>query len=325
VRLRRAPLAAVLAIGLIIIVPAEGVAADPQPTIRQAKAKLEKLNDKADKVVDRYNTATENFKAAKKRYDKLNTSYKRKLATVAELREQVVSMAVDGYKVGRDLTTMPTFITSDRPDDLLYQMALSDQLTAERTSRLAAFDRENRGLKAERDKAEKALAQADEERDKIRKERAEIEKLIKEQKKLLDRLGAYRAGDPNSTGIKYTGPASGDAAKVLQFAYAQVGKPYQFGGTGPGGWDCSGLTQAAWRAAGVNLPRTTWQQWAWGASRRVPLDQLQPGDLVFSEGLGHVSIYAGNGKIVHAPQTGDVVKVVTLASYGRRLVGAVRP
>src|SRR5690606_3452154 len=198
-------------------------------------------------------------------------------------------------------------------------------LTAERTSRLAAFDRENRGLKAERDKAEKALAQADEERDEIRKERAEIEKLIKEQKKLLDGLGAYRAGDPNSTGIKYTGPASGDAAKVLQFAYAQVGKPYQFGGTGPGGWDCSGLTQAAWRAAGVSLPRTTWQQWAWGANRRVSLDALQPGDLIFSEGLGHVSIYAGEGRIVHAPQTGDVVKLVSLSSYGRRLVGAVRP
>ncbi|MDA0635436.1 NlpC/P60 family protein [Nonomuraea sp. MCN248] len=309
----------------LIIVPAGGVLADPQPTISQAKAKLEKLNDKADKVVDRYNTATESYKDAKKRYDKLNDSYKRKLSTVTELRQQVVAMAVNGYQVGRDLTTLPSLVTSDRPDDLLYQMALTGRLSQERAGMLAAFDRENRGLKAERDKAQAALGEADEERDKIRQERAEVEKLVTQQKKLLNRLGAYRAGDPNSTGIKYTGPASGSAAAVLSFAYAQVGKPYQFGGTGPGGWDCSGLTQASWRAAGVSLPRTTWQQWAWGANRRVSLDALQPGDLIFSEGLGHVSIYAGNGKIVHAPQTGDVVKVVALSSYGRRLVGAVRP
>ncbi|MFC7587587.1 C40 family peptidase [Nonomuraea antimicrobica] len=75
----------------------------------------------------------------------------------------------------------------------------------------------------------------------------------------------------------------------------------------------------------MTLPRTTWQQWAWGANRKVDLDDLQPGDLIFSEGLGHVSIYAGNGDIVHAPQTGDVVKVVKLSAYGRNLVGAIRP
>ncbi|MGI5270672.1 NlpC/P60 family protein [Nonomuraea sp. CA-218870] len=317
-------MAAGLVIGLIIV-PAGGVLADPQPTISQAKAKLEKLNDKADKVVDRYNTATESYKDAKKRYDKLDDGYKRKLSTVTELRQQVVAMAVNGYQVGRDLTALPSLVTSDRPDDLLYQMALTGRLSQERAGMLAAFDRENRGLKAERDKAQAALGEADEKRDEIRRERAEVEKLIAQQKKLLNRLGAYRAGDPNSTGIKYTGPASGSAVAVLNFAYAQVGKPYQFGGTGPGGWDCSGLTQASWRAAGVSLPRTTWQQWAWGANRRVSLDALQPGDLIFSEGLGHVSIYAGNGKIVHAPQTGDVVKVVPLSSYGRRLVGAVRP
>lgn len=317
-------MAAGLVIGLVLT-PAGGALADPRPTLGQAKAKLERLNDRADKVVDRYNTATERYKAAKKRYTELNAGYQRKLATVADLRRQVVSMAVGGYQMGRDLTALPTMFVSKNPNDLLYRMALSGQVSRERAEELAAFDRENRGLKAQRDKAEAALAEADQERDAVKKDRAEILKLIAEQKKLLRRLGAYRAGDPNSPGIKYTGPASGNAAAALQFAYAQVGKPYQYGGTGPHGWDCSGLVQASWRAGGVSLPRTTWQQWAWGASRKVPLDALEPGDLIFSEGLGHVSLYAGNGKIVHAPQTGDVVKVVSLSSYGRSLVGAVRP
>ncbi|MEV4564858.1 NlpC/P60 family protein [Nonomuraea sp. NPDC049419] len=299
--------------------------ADPQPTLAQAKAKLEKLNDKADKVVDRYNTATERYKKAKGTYSSLDTSYKRKLATVADLRAQVVGMAVDSYKLGEDITSWPGIFGSNDPQGRLSGLAVAGQLSQERLQKLAAFDRENRGLKIERDKAQKALKAADKERDAVQKERSEILKLIAQQKKLLKKLGAYNPGNPNSTGIKYTGPASGSAAAVLRFAYAQVGKPYVFGGTGPGGYDCSGLTQAAWRAAGVSLPRTTWQQWAWGQSRRVSLDALQPGDLIFSEGLGHVSIYAGNGQIVHAPQTGDVVKVVKLSAYGRNLVGAIRP
>ncbi|TMR96071.1 NlpC/P60 family protein [Nonomuraea basaltis] len=318
------PVAAGIAFGLVL--SSTGAAtADPKPTLSQAKAKLEKLNDKADKVVDRYNTATERYDKAKSTYVKLNDGYKRKLETVADLHEQVVNMAVDTYRLGGDLTTWRGFVSADQPENFLARMALTGQMSQERAEKLAAFDRENRGLKAERDKAQDALEAADKERDEVEKERSEIRKLIAEQKKLLKKLGAYNPGNPNSVGMKYTGPASGNAAAVLQFAFAQVGKPYVYGGTGPGGWDCSGLTQAAWRAGGVSLPRTTWQQWAWGAARKVPIESLQPGDLIFSEGLGHVSIYAGNGQIVHAPQTGDVVKVVKLSAYGRRLMGAIRP
>ncbi|MGW2154336.1 C40 family peptidase [Nonomuraea sp. NPDC001699] len=306
-------------------VPMGAALADPKPTLKQAKAKLEKLNDKADKVVDRYNTATEQYKKAKNAYTKLNDRYKQKLQTVADLRADIIRAAVDSYKMGGDVASLPGLMGADDPENLLAGMAMAGQLSRERLEKLAAFDRENKGLKVERDNAETALADADKERDAVQKERAEVLKLVGEQKKLLDKLGAYNPGNPNSTGIKYTGPASGNAAAVLRFAFAQVGKPYIFGGTGPRGYDCSGLTQAAWRAAGVSLPRTTWQQWAWGSGRKVDIKDLQPGDLIFSEGLGHVSIYAGGGKIVHAPQTGDVVKVVRLSDYRRPLVGAIRP
>lgn len=323
-RFGRVPVATGLAFGLILI-PVGAASADPKPTLAQAKAKLNKLNDQADKVVDRYNTATERYKKAKSTYGKLNESYKQKLETVADLRAEVVGMAVSSYQLGEDVTSWQGVFGSPDPTNLLAGMALADQVSQEKAEKLAAFDRANKGLKIERDKAEDALEDAEKERDSVQKERSEVLKLIKEQKKLLDKLNAYNPGNPNSTGLKYTGPASGNAAAALRFAYAQVGKPYVFGGTGPNGYDCSGLTQAAWRAAGVSLPRTTWQQWAWGASRKVSLSDLQPGDLVFSAGLGHVGMYAGNGQIVHAPQTGDVVKVVNMSDYGGSLVGAVRP
>jgi peptidoglycan DL-endopeptidase CwlO len=324
VRFGRVPVATGLAFGLILT-PVGTASADPKPTLAQAKAKLNKLNDQADKVVDRYNTATERYKKAKTTYNKLNESYKHKLETVADLRAEVVNMAVSSYQLGEDVTSWQGVFASSDPTNMLAGMALADQVSQEKAEKLAAFDEANKGLKAERDKAEDALQDADKERDSVEKERSEILKLVKEQKKLLDKLNAYNPGNPNSTGLKYTGPASGNAAAALRFAYAQIGKPYVFGGTGPGGYDCSGLTQAAWRAAGVSLPRTTWQQWAWGANRKVSLDDLQPGDLLFSAGLGHVGIYAGNGQIVHAPQTGDVVKVVNMSDYGGSLVGAIRP
>ncbi|GAA4042770.1 C40 family peptidase [Nonomuraea soli] len=325
-RLGRVPLAAAMAAGVLLMHPG-GAMADPRPTIKQAKARLEKLNDKADKVVDRYNKAAEEYRAARGRYTKLNGTYKEKLATVAGLRGQVTQMAADTYRMGTTVVSWPAMMGGDDPTLLLNGMALSSQITGERAQRLQQFDAENRGLKARRDAAQAALAEADKHRDGAAAERAEVLKLIKQQKALLVRLGAYRVGNPNSTGIKYSGPATGNAAAALSFAYAQVGKPYQFGGTGPGGYDCSGLTQASWRQGGVDLPRTTWDQWNWGKTnnRMVDLNSLQAGDLIFSEGLGHVSLYAGDGKIVHAPQTGDVVKVVSLSDYGRPLVGAVRP
>ncbi|WP_230879094.1 C40 family peptidase [Planomonospora sp. ID67723] len=314
----------VLAALLLPILPLGDALAEPKPTIPQARKKLAKLNEQADKIVEKYNQAGEKWKKARKKYKALNDELTRQNAKVAGLREELVTMAVSSYQLG-GLTGWESLVGQAHPDDLLSGLAAADQLSASRAQSVSAFDEANKTLKADRDRAKAALAEADRTRDELAAEKAKADKMVKAQTKLLRQLGAFKTGDPNSAGIAYTGPASGNARAALEFAFAQVGKPYRYGGTGPDSWDCSGLTQAAWRAGGVTLPRTTWEQWSWGASRRVSLDELEPGDLIFSEGLGHLSMYAGDGKIVHAPQTGDVVKVVPLAAYGRRLVGAVRP
>ena len=117
-------------------------------------------------------------------------------------------------------------------------------------------------------------------------------------------------------------------AQVISFAEAQLGKPYQFGGTGPDAFDCSGLVMMAYRAAGVNIPRTSEQQWAWGP--RVPASQVEPGDLVFFVGAdgtrtapGHVGLVIGGGLMVEAYATGFPIRI---APYGGRdPVGFTRP
>lgn len=319
----RMPMVAGVALALFLV-PMGGAFAEPKPTIAQARKKLEKLNDQADKVVEKYNQAGEKWKRARKRYRALNGDLTRQSAKVAGLRKELVTMAVSSYQLGA-ANGWSGMVGRPDPGSLLSGLAAVDQMSASRAQSLNAFEEATKTLRGNRDKAREALTEADRTRDELAEEKAKADRMVKLQTKVLRDLGAFRTGDPNSSGIQYNGPASGNARAALSFAFAQIGKPYQYGGTGPGGWDCSGLVQAAWRSGGVSLPRTTWEQWSWGAGRKVSLSELQAGDLIFSEGLGHVSLYAGAGKIVHAPQTGDVVKVVPLSSYGRRLVGAVRP
>ncbi|MFC6087344.1 C40 family peptidase [Sphaerisporangium aureirubrum] len=324
VRKRRIPAVAGLAAAVLLTVQV-GAAADPRPTLAQARAKLAQLNDKADAVVERFNTVNEKYKAARTKYERLNKEYATEQAKVEGLRESVVSTASGLYQYG-GLSSVPGLMSQQDPSGLLAGLAVAGQVSAGQAWTLNEFDAATKGLRVRRTTAKAAFDDLGDLLGDVGKEKKKVEKLVGEQENLLRRLNQFNAGDPNSRGITYDGPASGSARKALQFAYAQVGKPYRYGATGPGSYDCSGFAQASWAAAGVKLPRTTYQQWAWGASRRVSLKALEPGDLVFSNGFGHMGIYAGDGKMVHAPRTGDVVKVVTMASYGPgRFVGAVRP
>ncbi|WP_399553190.1 C40 family peptidase [Streptomyces sp. gCLA4] len=124
-----------------------------------------------------------------------------------------------------------------------------------------------------------------------------------------------KQGEPDHAGVpgidkyKKTLP-SGSAQSVIDFARSQVGKPYILGANGPDAWDCSSLVQAAYRAAGVSIDRTTYTQIDDGQD--VPMDQLQPGDLVFYNDLSHVGLYAGGGSVVEAanPKAGVVEKPI---------------
>lgn len=113
------------------------------------------------------------------------------------------------------------------------------------------------------------------------------------------------------------------AEKVLAFAKKQLGKPYKYGATGPKAYDCSGLTQASYEAAGVTIPRTAAQQSTFGT--KVKKSKLKAGDLVFFYGSkpSHVAIYVGDGKVIHAPRPGKKVEYLKMSSMPYS--GARRP
>lgn len=118
--------------------------------------------------------------------------------------------------------------------------------------------------------------------------------------------------------------ASGSVVeKAIAFALAQVGKPYVWGTAGPSTYDCSGLTMASYAAAGISLPHSAAQQYGYGT--HVSFNQLEPGDLMFYYSpIGHVTMYIGDGRMISAPQTGDVVKVIPASDDMSDFVGATR-
>ncbi|WAZ23599.1 NlpC/P60 family protein [Streptomyces cinnabarinus] len=204
---------------------------------------------------------------------------------------------------------------------------LSD-LTAEEKARLAEIERKRQEEAAQK-AAELAEKQAAEEQ--RRKEAAEAAAAAEAEQQ----ESGSSSSDSSSSGSSSTGsteteaPAdstyAAKAEKVLAFARAQIGKPYVWGATGPDSYDCSGLTQDAWAAAGISLPRTTYDQV--NAGTTVSLANAKPGDLVFFyENLGHVGIYIGNGMMIHAPKPGAYVREESIYYDGEGSIhSVVRP
>ncbi|MCX5368503.1 C40 family peptidase [Streptomyces sp. NBC_00103] len=172
---------------------------------------------------------------------------------------------------------------------------LLSRLTAQEKARLAAIEKQ-RQEEAARKAAELARQQA-------------AEQAAAQQ----ESGGASADTGSSSTAPSPSGSGSEDpsyatkAEKALAFARAQIGKPYVWGATGPDSYDCSGLTQAVWKAAGVTLPRTTYDQVNAGAT--VSLADARPGDLIFFyDDVSHVGVYIGNGMMIHAPKPGAYVR-----------------
>ena len=205
-------------------------------------------------------------------------------------------------------------VLASHDGDLMDQLGVAGQAFAERQRNLVA--------------AEKAQAA---EVARLQAKKAEVERAAGRTRALLARMRAVdrpaRPSAPSSSSGPVVAPpsgggaVSGSAAAAVAYARAQVGKPYCYGGSGPGCFDCSGLTMMAWRQAGVSLPHSSASQINVG--RRISASELQPGDLIFYYSpISHVSIYIGGGQRISATHTGDYVRVQSL---GSSIVGYSRP
>jgi peptidoglycan DL-endopeptidase CwlO len=309
-----------IAASAALVLPAVPAEAKPQPSLKESKAKLAKLNSQVDHQDNAYNKAKEERQAAKKKLDALKKSVAEDQKTYEQLRVRVAQLAAAAYKSGES-GDIPNLVSSSNPQDVLDQISMFTQVAHNRSTEVTQFLNAAQLLQRQKAQAQQA---ADDLSSKLKTEKAQLASLKKkaaQQQAIVNRLGNASSG--SHIGGTYTGPASGNARTVLNWAYSKLGTPYEYGGTGPR-YDCSGFVMMAWRQAGVSLPRVVPDQY--NATRRVARSDLQPGDLVFFDSLGHVGIYIGGGKFIHSPHTGDVVKITSLSGYyTSNYVGAGRP
>ncbi|MFJ3295362.1 C40 family peptidase [Streptomyces bacillaris] len=281
------------------------LADDPQGYFDQSRL-MSRATERQQKAVDDFRT--QQAEASKKRAEAVKS--------LEKLTETQTALRASKQ-------TVQTKLTEAR--------ALLSRLTAEEKARLAELERKKEA--EAREKAERLAArQAAEAKEREAAEKKAREEAAKESAEAGGSGSGSGSGSGTGTGTSPgsgtgtgTGAGSGYAAKaekVLAFARAQIGKPYVWGATGPSSYDCSGLTKAAWREAGVTLPRTTWDQVKVGT--RVATSDLQPGDLVFFyDDISHVGIYKGDGMMIHAPKPGANVREESI--YYMPIYGSVRP
>jgi peptidoglycan DL-endopeptidase CwlO len=291
---------------------------------------LDQLNREADQLVEQYNQSNETLARIKCSLKGLRGQANVAEEDLRKLRAVLGARASAAYVQGAG-SAVAAVLGSDDPAAAIARVQVLDLLAAHDGDLMdqlgvagKSYDERHRNLVA----AEKAQAA---EVDRLAAKKAEVERAADKTRALLARMRAVdRPAAPSQPSGPVAPPPSGgggggggtgSAAAVVAYARAQVGKPYCYGGSGPGCFDCSGLTMMAWRQAGVSLPHSSASQYNVG--RRISAGELQPGDLIFYYSpISHVSVYIGGGQRISATHTGDYVRVQSL---GSSIVGYGRP
>jgi cell wall-associated NlpC family hydrolase len=331
-----------------------------QPSITEVKAKVDALMHQAEVATEKFNGTKERTDAQNAKVNRLLEQAARKTQALNDSRRVLGQYAAAQYRTGGDDSTGRYLLASD-PQSMLDQVHLSDVLGRRQQKAVETYRVQQAAATQQRIEAARSLATLTTRQAELRTAKRDVQTKLGAAQKLLNslnaqekaRLAALRAQQEEearkkaaaiaarekaaakaaaakarsastTTPTTPTAPGSGSskAADAIAFARKQLGKPYVWGATGPTSYDCSGLTQAAWKAAGVDLPRTTWDQVEVGS--RISEANLRPGDLIFFySDISHVGLYIGNGEMIHAPHTGTVVKIAPITEMP--FYGAVRP
>jgi cell wall-associated NlpC family hydrolase len=309
--------------------------ADPQLSPAQVKAKVDKLYEEAEVATQKYDGAKDKAHKAEQRLNALRDEAARKEDRLNTARDALGSIAAAQYRSG-GLDPALQLALSDNPDQYLEGAAFAERAGSRQAEAVARVRKQLREIEQLRGAAHVELASLKSRQTELKTAKKTINGKLDAARQLLSRLtdeqraqlgdlgAAGGAGSTGSAGQRASrsaprdlGPVSSPgsvaapnsrAAEAVAYAYGKLGSPYVWGATGPDAFDCSGLAQAAYRAAGISLPRTTYAQI--NAGRRISRSELLPGDLVFFySGISHVGIYVGNGQMIHAPNPSAPVRL----------------
>ncbi|RAY15339.1 NlpC/P60 family protein [Actinomadura craniellae] len=298
---------------IAVVLPGGVGRAEPEPPLKDLRTQAEKLADQMEQLTEQYNGLRVRLQQAQRAARVAAGNADRQQRALQGVQDQVSGMAASRYmSSGIDPTV--ALATANDPQALLDQAATLNYFATQNGTKVL-------GLVQAMQAAQRARKAADERADEVEKLRTDLDAKRKKVAELYEKLrGRIVKRDPSALAtLPVLG--GGKAAQALRLAMGKLGRPYVWGAEGPNSFDCSGLVMWAYRQVGVNLPHYTGSQW--NAGTHISRSQLQPGDLVFFyNDLHHVGLYIGNGKMLHAPQTGDVVKIAPIA--GRPYAGAVR-
>jgi peptidoglycan DL-endopeptidase CwlO len=330
--------AALLLAGSTLLTAAGPAAAEPS-SASDLQRRLEGLNRQADQQVEDYLQAKLAVARTRKSMRGMQQQLDDVRGQLADARASIAARAAVAYVQG-PATDVASLLAASDPTDALERAQLldllathdADQVLGARAIERSAEARANDLAAVERKQA--AILEQ------MAARKARIEQLVTQTEQTLAQLRAAerRAAERRAAAASRPAPAapaagspaptpppnavSGNVGAVIRYAYAQLGKPYQWGATGPGAFDCSGLTMMAWAQAGVSLPHSSRAQI--GIGRQVTQSELQPGDLIFRYSpISHVSLYVGNGQQISATHTGSTVKLQS--AFQGEVVGFSRP
>ncbi|WP_433220971.1 NlpC/P60 family protein [Microtetraspora malaysiensis] len=319
--IRRVAFLGVTLVAMTFAVPAVSATADPKPSLKELTAEVERLYDEIETLTEQYNGARVKLKEAERSAELSKKTLAKSEAELETRRRTASLLAQNTYMTG-GLGSALALFGSDNPESYLDRASTTYALQMQQGEEVAqvakameAAERARASAKARQKEVKDLLSGISGQTDKIRK-------LVKKsESNLYSRVAGSVGRGSSARRLDFPIIGNGKAAEAARWALSQQLKPYVWGADGPSSYDCSGLVLAAYQRVGISLPHYTGSQWSSGT--HVSVKDMRPGDLVFFyQDLHHVGIYIGGGYMVHAPRTGDVVRIASLAN--RPIVGVVR-
>ncbi|MDK3255468.1 C40 family peptidase [Blastococcus capsensis] len=338
---RRAGLALAGTVGILLAtVPASAAPGSPGTSAEAARLVAERGHE-LEVVTERFNEAQDTLAAQQAAAAGAAAELEKATAALAQAQRSVRGIARSAF-TGEGLGTFQALLTSGSADEFVNRVTMLETIAGHQGGVLQQAAQANVAAAQAQAAAQQAAAAAQATYDSALAQQAELEKQIADYRAQFDRLSAQerqaalaahhpaetsaderpaepeRASRDEREAPAATAPvvaSSGAVQVAVDTALAQRGKPYVWAASGPGSFDCSGLVQYAFRAAGISVPRASRNQASMGAP--VSRAEARPGDLVaFYSPVSHIGIYLGNGQMVHAPTSGDVVKVASVDGMG---------
>jgi cell wall-associated NlpC family hydrolase len=332
------PLIALVSLGAAAVVAPTLAAATPHPHHPQTATSIQKrlghLALDNSQLVEQYNQAQVAVQRREKAAERARTDAAAASAAYRTAHLEFAQLVQAQYESSDDFGAAGALLDSSSGTNYLDRLGTLDMISTHnaqvvgavataRDTAAHALDRANELLAAARDQRAALAKKKQRVTDRIRKYQILLATLNSAQQYAYERATNPALSVTKIANLKLAAAPSAAAEKAVEFALAQVGKPYVWGAAGPYSFDCSGLTMASWAHAGVSLPHSAADQYNYGT--HVPLSELVPGDLIFFyQPIGHVTIYIGNGMMVSAPTEGQNVSVVPLSAFNGQITGATR-